>query len=307
MKVLVSILNWNQEVKTLACLESVLNLPHDNLEVCVTDNDSVSFDEKTFSSRFPKVKIFKNSLNAGYAGGHQQALDHALRIGTDAFWILNNDVGLFRDTLDHLINAYETHGEALYGSRGVDVRGEACHDEIWKIRHKNKQLTCSFSAFDPSELASTKTLQVANLIGYSLFIPTPIIKKYGFIDPSFFLYFEETDYSIRLLKEGIFSYWVGNSIVVHEDKGSSAGHQCLSMIIEYYLFRNFHRLMIQHAPKMHVIIYLMSFLKSCMKDFLSNRGRLSVKYRFQFQGVLHAFLGVKGNYYKPEDYIDIQS
>ncbi|RZL33453.1 MAG: glycosyltransferase, partial [Pedobacter sp.] len=87
--VAVVILNWNGKAFLEQFLQGVILSEYDNLQIVVGDNgstdDSVSFIETSF----PTVKILKNDVNYGFAGGYNKILE---RIDADYFILLNSDV-----------------------------------------------------------------------------------------------------------------------------------------------------------------------------------------------------------------------
>jgi len=298
LKILVSILNWNSEGKTASLLKSLYILKDDKLKVCLTDNASKDFNPSQFQSIWNNIIIFENTENLGYAHGHLKAVNYALAQNYDAIWLLNNDLTVLPDTLAELLKAWSQKGAGLFGSASLDINGQANKEVIWKLKGIMDEL-CSFEEMNLGELSKEGTQKVANLVGYSLLIPLSIIKEHGFIDTSFFLYFEETDYCLRLLKKGIHSYWVGSSKVIHEGKGSSNKHPQLKKVLAYYTYRNMFRLIKTHASK----VILLHYLKDFLVQYFRNSEHYEVR-KFQFKGVKHGLMGKSGKVLSPEAYID---
>ena len=304
MRIVVSILNWNQFEKTIRCIKSLLENYDIPLIICITDNGSHSFDSEAIKELSQGLKVFRNTENLGYAGGHIKAYQFAKQQKADLFWILNNDVIVQKNTLGHLLKAYLENGEALYGSIGTDTEGTVLTEEVWHLDHDNPQQS-NFKKLKQNELESTATLSVSNLLGYSLVIPLSVANVHGFMKTDFFLYFEETDYCLSLLKKGVPSYLVGSSRVTHEGKGSSLSHGTLSMMLEYYLYRNLYRVLIQHASLRFIFHYLRDFLSGTLKMVFSKANKDSDVWRYRLLGVAHAFFRKKGRYYNPENYLDV--
>lgn len=300
MKIVVSILNWNGLSNTLSCLKSLKQLSENGLVICVTDNASASFEETALKSVFPGLIIFRNEQNLGYAGGHLKAINYAIEQKADAIWILNNDLKVLPETLCGLIQAWKKIGDGLFGSASIDGQSTPNREVIWSL-DKTDSPRCTFEEIDRNILQKEDVLQVANIVGYSLFIPMEVIKKHGYMDTSFFLYFEETDYCLRLLKKGVFSYWVGNSKVIHEGKGSSIRYPGLQRALNYYIYRNLFRLIRTHASNVIFLYYL--------KDFIV---RLFTKEQephlksIQTKGVVHSIIGKRGRIINPTDYVKLE-
>lgn len=71
MQPLISIIipHWNGIDVVTECLESLQKATYPNFEIIVVDNDSSDDSVNQIRKLFPKVIIFKNSRNEGYAGG----------------------------------------------------------------------------------------------------------------------------------------------------------------------------------------------------------------------------------------------
>ncbi len=301
MTIVISILNWNSADRTVACLQSLLAIKTPGLLVCVTDNHSLNFDRQAFEDIHPGLVVFENTENLGFAGGQYQALSYAKEIGANAFWMLNNDTRVFPDTLEHLLNAYHTHGDGVYGSAAVNQAGTLNYQLIWELEEKS--FKTQFTPLSQEKLDQEKTLQVANVVGYSFMIPMTVIEQHGFMDSSYFLYYEETDYCFRLLGENIPSYWVGSSKVYHEKEGSTNGRPRLKEIMEYYLYRNLFFFLKRHGSTQIIFHYLGRFGMRFLSANIARKQKVPLLTWKHLRGIFHAFTGKKGPYYHPEDYL----
>lgn len=300
--IVASILNWNQFELTIRCLTSLVEKDYSNLIVCVTDNQSEVFDEHYLLSLFPNITIFKNSQNVGYAAGHLKALDYASSMNADLIWLLNNDTVITEETLPPLLSAYHRKGAAIYGSLAINHEGNISQDVIWGVKSTLSDTVCSFVPLTQNELSDAPIKHVANLLGCSLLLPLSVIDEYGFIDTSFFLYFEETDYCLRLLELGVPSYLVSGSIIEHKEKGSTVSSPCLQKRMDYYLYRNLHRLIVRHGSKRLVLHYLKSVLARLIMANIFRSTSLPKINRYELLGVVHSYFEVKGKYYDPDLY-----
>src|SRR5690606_1402739 len=129
--------------------------------------------------------------------------------------------------LINLITAYIKRPYALYGSVPVYEDTErqeyriASSQFLFTLNYKQKLFTLRRSITYKQAFPDTQEREVSALSGSSLLLPLHIVRKYGFMDTSFFLYAEETDYCYRLRKHKIPSILVPTSIVIHTRQGSS--------------------------------------------------------------------------------------
>jgi len=304
MIVVASILNWNNFSKTMKCLESLLTMDAPCLVICVTDNHSNDFDTSLLLKIHPKVEIFENKNNDGYAAGHLKALQFSKKIKADFFWILNNDLTVEQDSLKALIHAHKELGTGIFSSASINAQGDLSELDMWQIDEKSHKKT-NFRNVpkEKFELNKTnKTVCAANVFGFSMLIPMEVISLHGFMDKNYFLYYEETDYCLRLLNEGIPSYWVGSSKVNHEKQGSIKRNTLLKETIEYYLYRNLFILLRKHGKRIHIIHFIHRFFMRFLSANVARKNRVPRLTKKHLLGILHAFVGIKGKYYRPEDY-----
>lgn len=103
MNVAVVILNWNGEKLLEQFLPSVIKYSP-QAKIYVADNDSTDDSVKFLEENFPEVKIIKNNINAGYAGGYNLALKS---VPEDIHILLNSDVEVTENWLKPIIEVFE--------------------------------------------------------------------------------------------------------------------------------------------------------------------------------------------------------
>lgn len=300
-KVVVSILNWHSFSQTIACLDSLMDLSYPEWTICITDNHSPDFDEEYLRERYSSIQVFRNSENLGFAKGHAKALSYAQNQSAELLWLLNCDVRVFEDTLSELLDAYHKHGIGLYGSLALDETGKPQPDAIYRVNTAGKWPT-DFLEIPLEALSSGQTLSVANVIGYSMLIPLTVIDRYGFLNDKYFLYYEETDYCLSLLKNGIPSIWVGSSRVFHEKQGSTKGSLSRLEVMDYYLYRNLFLFLKQHAPVKRTLHFLLRFTMRFLSANVLKKKKVPELTQKHLIGIWHGITGRSGKYYAPEDF-----
>ncbi len=312
-KVYISVLNWNGYEQTIRCLHSLEHLDYANYQVIVVDNDSHDKSIEQILAAFPGVQFVRSDSNLGYAGGNELALKEALKDKqSELFWILNNDTVVQPDTLSVLVEAYQQHGDALYGGVPLTESSEKgdwrIQMNIWEIRHENQYQLHNLSNFPFTQYFPVTTPRiVAGLSGSTLMIPIPIVRKYGFIDTSFFLYSEEIDYCLRLRQSGIDSYIVPKSVIFHVNGGSRRDKPELKPIIVYYQTRARLVLAQRHFGS---LTYIITLLKQCfyVVGWLASgisKGKLAFKSAyFMMLGIRDGVLNRMGKTFAPENILN---
>lgn len=293
-KVIISLLNWNNFQDTIKCITSLLHLNYQNFEIFVIDNGSINNSVGEIKTIFPKIEIIQSKENLGYAGGHELTVKKAFERKAELVWIINNDLETEKDSLQNLVNAYLTNKSAIYGSLVLSDRENQIIEQ-----YSNSDITGK----------SLKNVKI-NLIeeinyvaGSSILIPMEVIKQYGFIDTSFFLYGEEVDFCYRLRKKGILSYIVGNSIAYHSSSGSFKFSNKLKYIKSYYNTRNtLYYLFNHHNYSKNQIIKIKGGIIRILFNLLKGIWDKQEKY-YEHLGVIHFLLGIKGKTLSPEDFL----
>jgi GT2 family glycosyltransferase len=88
---------------------------------------------------------------------------------------------------------------------------------------KNKKIGCDFN--------QTNNGKVDYITGAALFLPRRIIKKFGLFDPSFFMYYEETDLQKKYHSRGFFSKIIETPKIIHLEGASNISYPTFNKIL----------------------------------------------------------------------------
>lgn len=221
-KVFIVILNYNGKAVLKNTLESVYKLNYPNYEVVVVDNNSVdgSFEEARIS--FGKFNFIKNNQNVGFAAGNNVAIKWALEKMADYILLLNNDALIEKDALTNLIKAAQKNDKIGILSP-VIYKGNS--SQIWFSGGKIDWLRMRTEHLDDIK-------ETQYITGCAMLIKKDVFKKIGLLDETFFLYYEDADFSFRAAKNGFKLKIVSEAKVFHFEKSSES----LNKI--YYLVRS---------------------------------------------------------------------
>lgn len=241
-KVGILILNWNGETDCLELLGSLEKLDYPNAEILVVDNGSKPGSLDALRRAYPNLDILENGKNLGYAEGNNRGFQAGQKRGWDYHLVLNNDLTLAPDCLQHLVEQAEAHPEcAILGPRVFR------HDEPetlfypgWKIDWQRWLFIREAAPGEPPELLDADFVQ-----GCALLIRADALRRLGGFDPAFYLYCEDADLAVRARKEGGRVVEVRDGKVYHKGYGSS-GRQ--SPLKGYYGLRNRLLFIQKHAP-----------------------------------------------------------
>lgn len=80
-------------------------------QVIVIDNNSTDNTVSILETKYPQVKLIKNTNNAGFGQANNMGIKLAYQNGADYVLLLNQDAWLEADTIERLINAQQANPE----------------------------------------------------------------------------------------------------------------------------------------------------------------------------------------------------
>ncbi|MDX2085369.1 MAG: glycosyltransferase family 2 protein [Candidatus Melainabacteria bacterium] len=264
------LVNFRNPADTLKCLASLQGLHTPNTTIVVVDNGSHDGSASQIE-RCPYVfHLLESDTNFGFSGGNNLAIRFLLKQAVDYIWLLNNDTTVEADTLNHLLDEAERTG-GLVGSLILNEDGtyQRAGTRINWVTGRSQDIP----ADDVQD-----GMNVECLCGASLLIPVPVLRRIDLLDESFFLYFEDSEYSLRAQKAGIACTLAAQSRVYHKE-GATTGKT--SLLTQYYYQRNRLLLLSQYAdPVNHIGIgayTLFRLLRSMMKACRSAEDKASFR------------------------------
>jgi GT2 family glycosyltransferase len=259
--VLISILNWNNAEKTLACLESLRSLASsdNSVRVMVLDNGSKQEDYLRLRDGADPAwaNVVRVEQNLGFTGGHNVSLKAAQDEGYDFVWLMNNDATVSPGALDKLLAAMQADARCgavspvIYPEDGVHF-----HD-AWGCTHDWQQRTIARA---PSAEASRRMHQTdperVSLVGTAILLRTQAIREVGMLDDRLFAYYDDNEICTRLARGGWRSQVVFDATVTHGWREVDAQ----PLYYFYLMFRNELLFWHTHTPAAYRKLLLVKLL-----------------------------------------------
>ncbi len=212
-------------------------------EIIVVDNNSDDDSCQMVEKGFPGVILLKNLTNAGFSAANNQAIRIA---GGRFILLLNPDTIVEDDTFTKCISFMNGNPDAgAVGVRMVDGNGNYLPESkralptpsaaffktfgIARLFPRSKQ----FSSYYFSHVDQMTTSEVEVLAGAFMFIRAETLKKTGLLDEEYFMYGEDVDLSIRIMKAGYKNYYLPETTIVHY-KGMSTQRNRYTDIHHFY-------------------------------------------------------------------------
>jgi GT2 family glycosyltransferase len=233
------ILNYNCADATLECIASMQEINEPRPAIIVVENGSTDSSWEKLQQYATGVTLIQSGTNLGYAGGNNIGIRAALESKANYVWVLNPDTAVDPLCLNELLGAAEKHPEAavfvpkiLYsehpdviwyaGGSYDSMRGQPNHWGIGSLDDGQADISCD----------------VTFATGCSLVISREAFEHVGLLNDKYFLYWEDVEYSRRVLRAGYRICLVPTARVWHH-VGSNAGELLgRTPTYDYYNLRN---------------------------------------------------------------------
>jgi GT2 family glycosyltransferase len=242
------VVNWNGASLLPACLAALLRSRRP-LHVVVVDNGS-SDESAAVVAGFPGVEWVPLGRNVGFGAANNVGLRRALAAGARWIAIVNNDVEVEPDWLDHLVAAAEAHpaaglfcGLLLFASDPGRVNSTGLVlDRIGRARDRDFGVP----------LASLERPEgpVFGVSGGAALFRAEALRRIGLFDPGYFAYYEDVDLSHRAAALGI-QAWYAPAARARHGYGQTFGPGSPNQ--KYLLARNHMRAIATHEPVLRVL------------------------------------------------------
>lgn len=205
----------------------------------------------------PRISVVANRSNFGFAKAANQGLVEAVRSGSDFFVLINNDTSFGPDFLRDFVAVREDAGASVLAPRIMRRRdpGRTWYagghlERGWALRSVHED-------HDPSDTRAYRTVQYAT--GCCLGITRSALERVGLLDESFFVYWEDADFCLRLEQAAIPVTYCREPMLLHEGGAASGGEFTRSYNRHFY--RSYAQLLRKHFGLRHAVPSLLRLAK----------------------------------------------
>lgn len=301
--VAVIIVNYRSPEYTLTCLSALslfCNLPY---KIVVVDNGSGDMSaDKIFAGWHDlavknghavpvvcdsKTKVIADRMvllldkNYGFAGAINKAITILKQdVNCRAFWLLNNDSYPFENALDELCDRLNVRSDSGMASSLIvsmdDKKTVQCagggriskYTGVTSDVRRGEALE-SFFKIVPELVES----ELSFLTGVSLLIKREVVDSVGLMESDYFLYYEDVDYSLRVVRSGYSLVFCPSSIVLHKEGGSSKAY---SFGVDYLCLLNRLKVMRKFFPQYLLLSIVRHFLSFIPRFFSTHKKNIRV-------------------------------
>lgn len=238
MKIAAVVVTFNRKNLLIECLDSLINQTYPLDAIYIIDNASTDGtpefliekgfinkvlspvnepieDKKTIKlpafDKTTEIHYVRMHENTGGAGGFHEGIKRGYEAGYDWLWLMDDDTLPAYDALDNLID-----NDIIFKK---DTMALCCKvtDRNGRINLGHRRtVDCYFREHMNSEQDYEKAIFEINLFSFvGVLLRTNTVRKIGLPFREYFIFFDDTEYSLRLSRLGRI-YVIPKSVVFHE-------------------------------------------------------------------------------------------
>lgn len=293
MKVDAVVVTYNRKDLLVECVNSILNQSYKVNKLFIIDNASTDGTEdklKEYGILSQKcICYMKLKENIGGAGGFNEGIKAARKDNADWIWIMDDDTIPNRDCLGEFIKAIDIiNGKISFLASAVYGVDKECMNVTQISEYKGKNGLLQWHQFAKDGIIGIDTATFVSIL-----INGDATKKIGLPVKDYFIWGDDTEYTLRLTRKYGRAYLVGKSTAIHKRKGSGS----LSIFevedknrikFYYYMVRNNYINTKTYYSKKALISFLIKWKIVTIKLLFSNSKYKYYKIKMINKGLRHA-------------------
>ena len=241
-KITVIIVNWNGKHFLDACLGSLRRQTFRDFETILVDNGSGDGSVEFVRQSFPEVHLVALDENRGFTGGNIAGYEYA---SGELIVLLNNDTESHPQWLEEVYKASLQFPEA--GSFASKMMYFDCRNKIencgFDVGTEGTTIDLGRDERDGPQWNSPR--EVFGACGGAVAYRRSMLDRIGFLDPDFFMVYEDVDLSFRARLQGYTCMYIPTAVVFHRYRatlGTRPVHQV------FYSQRNIEFVYLKNMP-----------------------------------------------------------
>lgn len=235
-KIGIILVNYNGLRYNKECIDSIKKSTFKNYKIIVVDNNSTDGSVKKLKEDYHnEIEITETGKNLGFSGANNIGIKKAIEYECTHIMLLNNDTIIDENMLHTMLHTSVINNAVvcpkIYYYDNRNIIWSAGGTINWK-----KGLAVQYGIDEEDDIQYDKEKKVEFATGCCVLIPLSAVKKTGMLSEEYFLYYEDTDYSMRLIKAGFDIIYQPKAFMYHRVSASTGGTK--SKLLIYYMTRN---------------------------------------------------------------------
>lgn len=220
------VLNYNALRFVDDCYASLSRQTYGRYEILLLDNASQDGSADRVAARFPQVRVIRNGANLGVGGGFNPGIRLALEEGFDYIALLNPDICLDPAWLSECVASLERHPQAgICASQSLEADGTRIDSAGGAIYNLPAGVFggCrgGWSVADLSDAERNEDFPVFFGLLTAMLVRRQAFERCGLLAEEFFMYFEDIDFSWRVLLSGSEIWCAPRALLRHVGHGTT--------------------------------------------------------------------------------------
>ena len=194
------VVTFNRKVLLGECLRALLKQTRPLDQVIVVDNASTDGTEDMMRRSFPDITYVKLAENTGGAGGFHEGMKLAYEKGHDWMWVMDDDAAPTADALEKLTSCSIIHQDMVYALASAVLNRDGTIYLATRRLFDTETLVETVISADKYEQDYFQ-MDTGSFVG--LLINRRVIDQVGLPNKDFFIYYDDTEYSLRIRNLGI--------------------------------------------------------------------------------------------------------
>lgn len=223
-KIGVIIVNYNSENMTLQCIESLKkSFTYCYMQIIVVDNCSSDTSFNNLKKNLEdSIILERTDINGGFSYGNNIGIKIAIAQKCSFILLLNNDTEVSPDFLEYLIDALEQNENI-----GIVAPKILFYDKPEIIWSKGGKINWMYAGengcLNKKNDNDLENISAKFLTGCCLLFRTQLVERVGYLSEEYFMYYEDVDFSDRVVSEGYTLMCIPKSVIYHKIGSSSGG------------------------------------------------------------------------------------
>lgn len=213
------LLNYNGYRDTMECIKSIKKNEIDlNYYIIVVDNNS-SDNSVEVISLIEDIIVIKRNVNDGFSAGNNVGIRYALKtLNSKYILLLNNDTIITKNAISNMLeNIKNDDSTGMVTCKLIKENDKKTIDCYGGIINWNKVVGNFNYVKEENNLYYSKISS-----GACMLIKKEVFEKVGYLSEDYFMYFEDLDYSVRVIENNYKIQVVPDSVIYHKG-GATAG------------------------------------------------------------------------------------
>ena len=197
-------ITYNSEKVLVPFIDCIIKQTYSNFNLYVVDNNSSDNTCDLLSEiKDDRVVLIKNQKNLGVAKGNNQGILKSIDDNCDQILLINNDVEFESKLLEKLILAQEKSNSSLVSPK---INYFSSKNKIWYAgswfdkKRGFLPIHRGMGEIDYSQYDNVEQVEYSPTC--CCLITKKVFEDVGLMDEDYFVYFDDTDFSYRVLNDG---------------------------------------------------------------------------------------------------------